>query len=105
MVTLRAVPMAAGVLLGVFYFQKGENSMTAKDKELSDTAQEGIENLKSISGKLKVLYAATKSGDFDYHELVGFQDVARLTLEETIEELNGIISDLEEYQAEEIKPS
>lgn len=80
-----------------------KKSTTANEIEKIPVAiADGVPNLKSVSGRLKVLYTATQGGDCDYYEFSGFQDVARLTLEESIKELDEIIGNIEKefYGAE-----
>ena len=78
--------------------------MKKESEKIPPAVYDGIGNLKMINGKLKVLFAATQGGRCEYYELSGYQDIARLTLEESIEELNTIIVDIEKcFGMEEAK--
>ena len=63
--------------------------------EIPMAIADGVPNLKSISGRLKVLYTATQGGDCDYYEFSGFQNITQHTLEDSIEQLDGIIAGIE----------
>lgn len=56
---------------------------------------DGVPNLKSISGRLKVLVAAAAGSDCDYYEFSGFQEITQTTLKDSIEQLGGIVTDIE----------
>jgi hypothetical protein len=60
---------------------------------------DGVPNLKSISGALRVLVQAA-SGDFGYRELLAFQDIVHSTLKRSIAEMDEIIKDIEESYGE-----
>lgn len=68
----------------------------AKDlQEIPDSIQEGLPRLKIITGKLAALHAATNGGYKDEYGLAGYQEVVRLTLSPTLDELDEIIKDIE----------
>ena len=55
---------------------------------------DGVPNLKAVVGKMKVLMAAANSGEYEFHELAEFRDIAKQVLKDGVEELGGIIDQI-----------